>query len=104
MVVEDIFAFVFGEEWRIAGYYAQILSILYFCRFIVSPLTITPMVLKRVNIDFYFQTIMLLLIVVVLSIGFFIKLCIEDFLYCFSIAYGLYYLIYLMYLKQMVSK
>ncbi|HEX5170069.1 MAG TPA: lipopolysaccharide biosynthesis protein [Cyclobacteriaceae bacterium] len=37
---EDIFSFVFGHEWREAGKYASILSIAFFMRFSVSPLSV----------------------------------------------------------------
>lgn len=35
----DLFAFVFGEEWRVAGEYARILTPMLFLRFISSPLS-----------------------------------------------------------------
>lgn len=35
----DIFAFVLGEEWRQAGVISQILSLMFFFKFIISPLT-----------------------------------------------------------------
>jgi O-antigen/teichoic acid export membrane protein len=37
--IEDISAFVFGEQWRIAGYYAKLLLPLYFIRTIYIPLS-----------------------------------------------------------------
>ena len=37
--VEDFFAFVFGEPWREAGVYAQILIPALFLRFIANPLS-----------------------------------------------------------------
>ncbi|MCW8930055.1 MAG: oligosaccharide flippase family protein [Gammaproteobacteria bacterium] len=36
---EGLFAFVFGDEWRYSGYYAQILSLALFIRFISNPLS-----------------------------------------------------------------
>jgi len=39
-VVEDVFAFVFGESWRVAGIYAQIMTPLFAIRFVVSPLSV----------------------------------------------------------------
>ena len=39
-IVEDLFVIVFGEEWRIAGTYAKIVTPLFFIRFISSTLSI----------------------------------------------------------------
>ncbi|SVD29200.1 uncharacterized protein METZ01_LOCUS382054, partial [marine metagenome] len=36
IIVENLFAFVFGETWRIAGQYAQIAIPLFFVQFVVS--------------------------------------------------------------------
>jgi O-antigen/teichoic acid export membrane protein len=36
---EDIFTFVFGQQWAVAGKYASILSIAFFMRFVISPLS-----------------------------------------------------------------
>ena len=61
-----LFAFVFGEEWRIAGEYASILS-LYMCtHFVVSSLSFVPYVIGRMKFDFIFSTICNLLFVLLL--------------------------------------
>lgn len=62
----NLFAFVFGEEWRIAGEYASILS-LYMCtHFVVSSLSFVPYVIGRMKFDFIFSTICNLLFVLLL--------------------------------------
>jgi len=43
----DIFRFVFGEEWAIAGVYSQYLTPWFFMNFISSPISTTPLVLKK---------------------------------------------------------
>jgi O-antigen/teichoic acid export membrane protein len=43
----DIFAFIFGSNWAIAGYFSEILAIGTFFNFIVSPLSNLPIVLKK---------------------------------------------------------
>lgn len=102
--IVDIFIYVFGKNWEIAGEYGKILLFLYFCRFIVSPLTITPMVLNKVKIDLYFQFFMLLLIISIFIVVHFLKYNIVDFLIIFSIVYGLYYLGYLLFLTINLRK
>lgn len=44
---EDIFAFAFGEEWRMAGVYAEIMVFYNFFNFLVSPMSHLSMVLNR---------------------------------------------------------
>lgn len=43
----NIFQFVFGEVWIQSGYIAQILALLFFLRFIVSPIATTPIIYNR---------------------------------------------------------
>jgi len=103
-IVEDLFAFVFGENWRIAGMYSQYLIILFFARFIVSPLTMVPIILGKNKIDYYFQVIMLILLLLIFTLSQILKLNFENFLILFSICYGSYYLLYLMYLKKLIDR
>jgi len=44
---EDIFAFVFGESWRGAGVYAEIMTPWFMLNFISSPITSLPVILRR---------------------------------------------------------
>jgi len=54
-VVEDLFAFIFGEEWRVAGVYTQILIPFFAITFIVSPLTILNQVNKKNKLGMQWQ-------------------------------------------------
>jgi O-antigen/teichoic acid export membrane protein len=46
-VGEEIFVFVFGQNWRVAGQYSEIMSIWFMINFIVSPMTNLPLILNR---------------------------------------------------------
>lgn len=46
-VVDRLFAFVFGEAWRVAGRYAQIMVPLFAVRFIISPLSVVNQVNRQ---------------------------------------------------------
>jgi O-antigen/teichoic acid export membrane protein len=46
-----LFAMVFGENWRVAGQFAQILSVLFAFRFVVSPLTHVVLLTKRQSVN-----------------------------------------------------
>lgn len=43
----NIFQFVFGEVWIQAGYLTQILALLFFLRFVISPISSTPIIYNR---------------------------------------------------------
>jgi O-antigen/teichoic acid export membrane protein len=47
----DIFAFVFGEKWRLSGQFAQVLTAVYFLRFIQSPLSFLIFIFQKQQID-----------------------------------------------------
>lgn len=54
--VEQIFAFIFGEEWRIAGEYAKILIPLFFARFVVATVSVINPLFEKQLISFFWQT------------------------------------------------
>ena len=94
-IVEDLFAFVFGEEWRIAGKYAEILIPLLAIQFVVSPLTVINQVfLKNKNVMFW-QLGLLINYMIILYISDFFKLDFFLFLKYITIFISLYYLFHL---------
>ncbi len=52
-----LFTIVFGEEWREAGVYAQILSPWLFFNFIISPVSQIPIIVKKQKNIFYLSLI-----------------------------------------------
>lgn len=57
----QLFSFLFGAKWELAGVFAQYLSIMYFFRFIVSPLSYMYVIAGRMREDFIIHIIFLLL-------------------------------------------
>jgi O-antigen/teichoic acid export membrane protein len=53
-----LFSFIFGPDWRIAGEYTQIMTIMFFLRFIVSPLSNMFFIAEKQNIDLIIQIIL----------------------------------------------
>ena len=53
--VEDIFTFVFGMQWQVAGEYAKIVLPLFCVQFVVSPLTMMNQVNLKNKLDMYWQ-------------------------------------------------
>ncbi len=49
LTVEDIFTFVFGENWKIAGSYAQILIIGAFISFIITPIDKSALIVSNIT-------------------------------------------------------
>jgi len=85
---------VFGEKWRVAGDYAQILSIMFFCRFISSPLSYVLYIAEKQNYDLVFQLLLLILTSGSIATGAYFnnpKMGVS----LFSISYSLVYLFYL---------
>jgi len=67
----DLFDFIFGTEWRIAGFYAQLLTPMLFFSFIVSPVTYLPILFGYQRKAFFLDLIYLVLRIAALSTGFF---------------------------------
>ena len=66
---EEIFIFVLGEEWKQAGFYAQLLTPMLFAQFCAGPLTSIFMLSGKQKIDLYWQltTLMLSVITIILT-------------------------------------
>jgi len=94
-IVGDLFAFVFGEEWRIAGTYAQIVMPLFFIRFIVSPVTMMNVIFKKNNIGLYWQIGLLILHVSIIYFSHLMSYSFESYLYLMVIVISLHYLLIL---------
>lgn len=65
----DLFEFIFGENWRVAGVYSQILTPFLFLVFITSPLTYVPLLLNRQRKAFAIDIVYLVLRVLALVTG-----------------------------------
>lgn len=52
------FSLIFGQDWRIAGEYAQILTPMFFLRFITSPLSSMFMIAEKQSLDLAWQILL----------------------------------------------
>jgi len=89
---EELFAFVFGEDWKIAGTMASILVFAIAIRFIVSPLSSVLALKQHIRKCFYWQ----LLYIITLS-STLIWVCtkpLSDFLFYFVVHEVILYVIY----------
>ena len=85
-----LFSWVFGEQWRVAGEYAQILTPMAFLQFITSPLSSMFMIAEKQRLDLFWQIFLLLLVVISFVLGRFFSNA-ADALRIFSSAYCLAY-------------
>ena len=69
---DDLFAFVFGENWRQAGEYSQIMAPWLMLNLIVSPISQLPMVLGKLKFFFWIGLVGSILLISVLNLPFFI--------------------------------
>ncbi len=70
---QTIFSFIFGEEWREAGIYAQILAPLALLRLISSPLSYLFIIREKLELDLFTQFIFFVLVIISLIVGCFYK-------------------------------
>jgi O-antigen/teichoic acid export membrane protein len=102
-IVEDLFAFVFGEEWRVAGQYAKIMLPLFFIRFVTAPISTTNSAFEKQKISLIWQMSLLIVTLAVFLISYIINFDTVQFLYLFSSTSFLLYLI-LYFIMRNISK
>jgi O-antigen/teichoic acid export membrane protein len=100
----DIFAFAFGEKWRGAGEYSQILGVMFFFRFTVSPLTFVFYVANRQKLDLYLHLLFIIVGFLSLYLGIKIFENINLSLWFFSISYSIIYVLYFIFSYKITIK
>lgn len=100
-IVEDLFAFVFGEEWRIAGTYAQIVMPLFLIRFIGSSISSINIAFEKQKIGLYINLLLLISSIGIIYYSNFMSLKFESFLYLFTFILSLEYLFFLVYYRKL---
>ena len=98
LIVEDLFLFVFGEKWQIAGEFAKILVPLFFIRFISSTVSTINTVFEKQLYGLYISLILLLTSLAVIFFSFYYKIDVKSFFsyisLCLSVDYSLFLLFY----------
>ena len=70
-VAPALFAWVFGEQWRVAGEYAQILTPKFFSDFVAGPLSAMFMIAEKQRLDLLWQIGLVLVGVGSFSLGYY---------------------------------
>lgn len=89
-----VFEILFGEQWNTAGVYAQILVIMLFPKFIVSPLSYMYIIARKQVEDFYLHIYILVSTILAFYLGYKFYGTPEKMLLFFSINYAFIYVIY----------
>jgi O-antigen/teichoic acid export membrane protein len=99
----EIFAFVFGENWKVAGKFAQIMAPMLFLKFVVSPLSYTFYVVGKQKINLIGQILLFISLLTSIVIG--VQMNNEyKMLVCFSVVYSFVYLFYAYYSYKYASE
>jgi lipopolysaccharide exporter len=98
-----IFAFVFGSEWRIAGEYAQILSLWILLVFITSPLATLMLTLEKQKEVLYFNVSIFISRILSIAYGGFILKDAYQTILIFSVVGIIFFLFWIKYIMHLVS-
>jgi O-antigen/teichoic acid export membrane protein len=82
-----LFALLFGEKWRLSGEYAQLLSPMFFLRFITNPLSVVAIIAQKNKYELLWQGALLACLGAAACMHYFIRLDAKTFLVIFMIIY-----------------
>jgi O-antigen/teichoic acid export membrane protein len=98
-IAPDVFSFIFGKNWNVAGEYAQILTPMFFIKFITMPISSVALFVNKTIVDFWWQLGFLAVAVV----GYLISSDAKSTILYFSFGFSIMYLISL-YLNYRYAK
>lgn len=97
-----LFGLIFGDEWKMAGEFAQIFAVLFFFKFTASPLSYMFHIAEKQHYDMFWQIGLLIFAVISFVVGISLD-SIKVALTCFVTSYSLMYILNL-YLSYSFSK
>lgn len=104
---EDVFPFIFGEDWGAAGTYAKVMMPMFFLQFIVSPVSAMFIIAGKQRYDLMIQMVLFASIILSFVLGEFWSLTIVQTLkiFCgiYCIKYGIEFLLSYSFSKNKVS-
>jgi O-antigen/teichoic acid export membrane protein len=103
-IVEELFAFVFGEEWRVAGRYAQIVVPMFGISFIVSSLSSTYDMFECLKVELVWQIVLLVGSITIVMLSNFMEIAFENLLIALSTYILIMQLISLYIIKKIASQ
>lgn len=86
-----LFGWFFGDSWRVAGEYAQILTPMFFLQFVTSPISQVVVIAQKPKIDLLWQIALIFFIMIVFIYSYFSR-DLKNLFVLFSTIYCLMYL------------
>lgn len=99
---EDIFVYVFGAEWSMAGKISSVLIFMYFFKTIAFPLSYTIIAYNKLKLQIIFNILIILITSLVLFLGS-IYYDIYRALLFYSVIYSIIYLFYIWYSRKIIK-
>jgi O-antigen/teichoic acid export membrane protein len=103
-LVEPTFAFIFGEEWRVAGTYAKIIVPLAGIRFVSSALSPSLHVFERQDLTLIIQTIQVITLILLFVCVYYFDWDFLTMLVVYSLVYSLEYIIFIFIYYSVIKK
>jgi O-antigen/teichoic acid export membrane protein len=100
----DIFVVYLGEQWRMAGIYAKIMSPCILLNFLCSPVSTTPLIYQKQKIAYLFAIAGYTISFGLLYFGIYQKYDFETSLWMFSIGMTIYYVFLLLWYRSLITK
>ncbi len=91
-IAPEVFALIFGENWRVSGEYARILTPMFFLQFLTTPLSSMYMLAQRQRLDLIWQFSLFVLIISSFALAHLLG-SITAGLYFYSLSYSIMYII-----------
>jgi len=104
IIIPDLFGFVFGEKWRIAGEYSKILLPYLFVNFVISPISIVPIIVKKQKEYFYLNLIANIGMPLIILIGFKLSLSFIEILEYLTLFLSIFYILMLLWILKESKK
>ncbi|AMV12451.1 hypothetical protein GT3570_16205 [Geobacillus thermoleovorans] len=98
----QLFSFVFGEKWSVAGEFARILVFSYAIKFVVSPLSVAFLAVGAVRRLFYLQFFRFVFTVFLLFLS--LNIDVIYFLIFYSLYEFCYYILYFIFILKLQTK
>jgi O-antigen/teichoic acid export membrane protein len=89
----QLFMFVFGDKWHIAGEYAQLLMPMFFLQFISSPLSVMFYIAEKQSLYLKITIVVLLTILSLFVLAYGYKFDMKTFLVSYTIIYCILYIV-----------
>lgn len=92
-IVEELFRWIFGIDWVLAGTYTKILIPFFFVRFVVVPVTVTNSVFEKQDISLYWQVSLMVSVLSTIYLSNYFKYGIEQMLQLLCVVSSMLYII-----------